>query len=105
MPFSVRIGGGTLAALPPREGLPIPHALPDVFGSARKAALTPRAFARASSTRVRETAPLRLVVIPCLSDDDHVLRSRVLGAAQARTALAAACCTPHDEEPGGSACW
>lgn len=98
VPISVRIGGGTLSAVAPREGLPNPHTLPDAFGSARKATLTPREFARAFSSHVRETAPLRLVVIPRLRSDDHGLHSRVLGAAQARTALAAACCTPHDED-------
>ncbi|MEU9429055.1 hypothetical protein AB0D87_40710 [Streptomyces sp. NPDC048342] len=98
VPISVRIGGGTLSAVAPREGLPKPHTLPDTFGSSRKAALTPREFARAFSSRVQETAPLRLVVIPQLREEDHSLSSLVLGAAQARTALAAACCTPHDED-------
>lgn len=98
VPISVRIGGGTLSAVAPREGLPNPHTLPDAFGSARKAALTPREFARAFSSHVRETALLRLVVIPRLRSGDQGLRSRVLGVTQARTALAAACCTPHDED-------
>ncbi|MDQ0957864.1 hypothetical protein QFZ66_001742 [Streptomyces sp. B4I13] len=39
VPISVRIGGGTLSALAPREGLPNAHTLPDTFGSTRKAAL------------------------------------------------------------------
>ncbi|GGZ93354.1 hypothetical protein [Streptomyces bluensis] len=98
VPISVRIGGGTLSAVAPRAGLPNPHTLPDAFGSTRKAALTPREFARAFSSRVQEMARLRLVVIPQLSEEDQSLSSRVLGAEQARTALAAACCTPYDED-------
>ncbi|WP_329142989.1 hypothetical protein OIU91_04670 [Streptomyces sp. NBC_01456] len=98
VPISVRIGGGTLSALAPREGLPSPHNLSGAFGSARKAALTPHEFARAFSSRVRETAPLRLVVVPRLRDDDQALSSRILKSARARTALAAVCCTPHDED-------
>lgn len=98
VPISVRIGGGTLSAVAPRDGLPNPHTLPGAFGSTRKAALTPREFARAFSSRVQETAPLRLVVIPQLREEDLSLSSHDLGAAQARTALAAACCTPHDED-------
>ncbi|APU42949.1 hypothetical protein [Streptomyces sp. TN58] len=98
VPISVRIGGGTLSALAPREGLPNPHALPGDFGSARKAALTPRRFADAFRTGVRETAPLRLVVVPRLCDDDRTLTSRILSRAGARTALTAVCCTPYDED-------
>ncbi|WP_327187924.1 hypothetical protein [Streptomyces sp. NBC_01334] len=98
VPISVRIGGGTLSAVTPREGLPNPRTLPEAFGSTRKAALTPREFARAFSSRVQETAPLRLVVIPQLCEEDRKLSSRILGSAQARTALTTACCTPHDED-------
>ncbi|GAB3113421.1 hypothetical protein GCM10027160_17330 [Streptomyces calidiresistens] len=98
VPISVRIGGGTLSALAPRADLPIPHTVPAAFGSGRKAALTPREFARAFSCRVRETAPLRLVVVPRLRDDDQPLSSRTLDAARARTLLAAVCCTPYDED-------
>jgi len=98
VPISVRIGGGTLSALNPRQGLPGSHRPPDTFGSVRKAALTPHAFARVFSVRVREMAPLQLVVIPRLRDDDRSLSSHVPGAAQARAALATACCTPHDED-------
>ncbi|MFH8407633.1 hypothetical protein ACH4FX_22990 [Streptomyces sp. NPDC018019] len=98
VPISVRIGRGTLSALGPREDLPNPHDLPEGFGSAGKAVLTPHAFARAFASRVRETAPLRLVVIPRLRNDDQVLSSRVLGSGRARMALAAVCCTPHDED-------
>ncbi|MFG3403642.1 hypothetical protein [Streptomyces sp. NPDC048142] len=98
VPISVRIGGGTLSTLAPREGLPNSHTLPVAFGSARKAALTPHEFARAFSSRLRETAPLRLVVIPTLHDDDQTLSSRTLDAARARTTLAAVCCTPYDED-------
>ncbi|MET9779213.1 hypothetical protein ABZ023_34055 [Streptomyces sp. NPDC006367] len=98
VPISVRIGGGTLSALAPREVLPNPHSLPGAFGSARKAALTPREFAHAFSARVREAAPLRLVVVPRLHDDDQALSSRLLTSDRARTALAAVCCTPHDED-------
>lgn len=98
VPISVRIGGGTLSAVAPRAGLPNPDTLPDAFGSTRKAALPPCEFARAFSSRVQETAPLRLVVIPQLREEDHRLSSRALGAAQARTALTTACCTPYDED-------
>ncbi|MFD4574978.1 hypothetical protein ACFWNK_03835 [Streptomyces sp. NPDC058417] len=98
VPISVRIGGGTLSALARRDGLPRPHALPGAFGSARKVALTPHEFARAFSCRVRETAPLRLIVVPRLRDDDQAVSSRILGAARSRAALTAACCTPHDED-------
>ncbi|WP_431984138.1 hypothetical protein [Streptomyces qinglanensis] len=98
VPISVRIGGGTLSALNPRAGLPRPHALPRAFGSAHKAALTPHEFAGAFSCRVRETAPLRLIVVPRLRDDDQALSSHILGALRARTALTAVCCTPHDED-------
>lgn len=98
VPISVRIGGGTLSAVTAREGLPNPHTLPDAFGSTRKAALAPREFVRAFSSRVQETAPLRLVVIPQLCDEDRKLCSRILGAAQARTSLTSVCCTPDDED-------
>ncbi|MER5780201.1 hypothetical protein ABT104_00520 [Streptomyces mobaraensis] len=98
VPISVRVGAGTLSALAPREGLPNPHNLPGAFGSTRKASLTPHEFARAFSCRVRETAPLRLIVVPRFRDDDQTLSSHILKAARARTALAAACCTPYDED-------
>lgn len=98
VPISVRIAGGTLSALGPRENLPPHSVLPTDFGTARKASCTPHDFAHAFAARVRESAPLRLVVIPRLRDDDQELGIAFPGAAAAREALAAVCCTPHDED-------
>ncbi|GAA1940154.1 hypothetical protein [Kitasatospora viridis] len=98
IPLSVRIGGGTLAAVSPRKGLPHAGTLPKVFGSAHKVALTPREFAAAFGCRVRETVPLRLIVVPRLHDDGTSLRVTALRAAQARSRLTDACCTPYDED-------
>lgn len=97
VPISVRIAGGTLSALPPGQGLP-PHKLLPAGSSGGKASCTPHDFAHAFAARVRESAPLRLVVLPRLSDDDQEVTVTVPRPATARAALAAACCTPHDED-------
>jgi hypothetical protein len=98
VPISVRIAGGTLAALAPRKGLPPHSGLPTEFGTARKASCTPYDFAHAFAARVRETAPLRLVVLPRLRDDDQKVSIAYPSPAAARADLAAACCTPDDED-------
>lgn len=98
IPISVRVAGGTLSALGPRHGLPSPRRLPPEFGHARKVACPPREFAHAFSARVRDSAPLRLVVLPQLSDDSRKLSLALCGAPLARAALSAVCCTPHDED-------
>lgn len=98
VPISVRITGGTLSALPPHESLPSPSTLPTDFGTARKASCTPRDFAHAFAARVRESAPLRLVVLPQLRDDDQELSIAFPRPAAARDALASVCCTPDDED-------
>ncbi|MBB5939521.1 hypothetical protein [Streptomyces zagrosensis] len=98
VPLSVRIAGGTLSALTPRESLPPHSVLPTGFGVARKASCTPHDFAHAFAARVRESAPLRLVVLPQLSDDDQELSITFPCPAAARDALNAVCCTPDDED-------
>ena len=98
VPLSVRIGGGTLAAVPAAQRGPASGTVPEVFGSPRKAALTPREFASAFGCRLLESAPLTLVVVPRLLDDDTGLQVRLLDQRRARARLAAACCTPHDED-------
>ncbi|MEU8543047.1 hypothetical protein AB0C52_24190 [Streptomyces sp. NPDC048717] len=98
VPVSVRIAGGTLGALPPSRSLPPAGLLPSDFGTARKASCTPHDFAHAFGARVRESAPLRLVVLPRLSDDDQEMSIALRGPVSARAALKAACCTPHDED-------
>lgn len=98
VPISVRIAGGTLSALGPRRGLPPPRQPRADFGDAHKAACTPRDFAHAFTARVRDSAPIRLVVLPQLSDDSRELSMAFCGPAVVRTALAAVCCTPHDED-------
>ncbi|MEU8263082.1 hypothetical protein AB0C02_20925 [Micromonospora sp. NPDC048999] len=98
VPISLRIAGGTLSALGPRQSLPPHQSLPADFGDARKAAYTPHDFAHAFAARVQDNAPLRLVVLPQLHDDDRNLSVAFPGPAVARAALAAVCCTPHDED-------
>ena len=98
VPISVRIAGGTLSALGPRHSLSPHQSLPVGFGHARKAAYTPHDFARAFAVRVRDSAPLRLVVLPQLHDDDRNLSVAFHGPAAARAGLTAVCCTPHDED-------
>ncbi|MEU3282499.1 hypothetical protein [Streptomyces antibioticus] len=98
VPISVRIAGGTLSALAPNRNLPPHSLLPTGFGATRKASCTPHDFAHAFAARVRESAPLRLVVLPRLSDDDQEVSIAFPCPATARAALAAACCTPDDED-------
>jgi hypothetical protein len=98
VPLSVRIAGGTLSALAPHSSLPPHSVLPTGFGATRKASCTPHDFAHAFAARVRESAPLRLVVLPRLSDDDQEVTIAFPCPAAARAALAAVCCTPHDED-------
>ena len=98
VPLSVRIAGGTLSALKPGTSLPLSSVLPTDFGTARKVSCTPHDFAHAFATRVRESAPPRLIVLPQLSDDDREMGTAFPCPAAARTALAAACCTPDDED-------
>ncbi|MER7149657.1 hypothetical protein [Streptomyces lydicus] len=98
VPLSIRIAGGTLSALTPREALPPHRLLPREFGTDRKASCTPRDFASAFSAQVRETAPLRLVILPQLCDDDTPLTIQRLDDETAWAELAAACCTPDDED-------
>ena len=98
VPISVRIAGGTLSALASNSSLPPHSVLPTGFGAMRKASCTPRGFAHAFAARVRESAPLRLVVLPRLSDDDQDVSIASPCPAAARAALAAVCCTPHDED-------
>ncbi|WP_200259828.1 hypothetical protein [Streptomyces sp. HSG2] len=98
VPISVRIAGGTLSALAPNRNLPPHSVLPTDFGAARKASCTPHDFAHAFAAHVRESAPLRLVVLPRLSDDDQEVSIAFPCPAAAREALAAVCCTPHDED-------
>ncbi|MEU5905181.1 hypothetical protein [Micromonospora sp. NPDC047527] len=98
VPISVRIADGTLSALGPRHDLPSPRRLPPEFGHARKVACSPRDFAHAFAARVRDSAPLRLVVLPQLSDDSRKVRLALCGAPLARAALSAVGCTPHDED-------
>ncbi|GAA1898968.1 MULTISPECIES: hypothetical protein [Streptomyces] len=97
IPLSVRIAGGTLAALGPGYGLPPHRRPPGVFGSPRKVSCTPQDFAHAFGARVREEAPLRLIVLPRLTNDDHEIRIS-FPAAEATAALASVCCTPDDED-------
>ncbi|MFR9722016.1 hypothetical protein ACL02R_01425 [Streptomyces sp. MS19] len=100
VPLSVRIAGGTLAALD-RGALALPHPghrLPGGFRAVRKAAFAPRDFAYAAHARVRESAPLALVVLPRLSDDDQPLTVAFPRSGGLLSQLAAACCTPHDED-------
>lgn len=101
MPLSYRIAAGTAAALPPHTGLhPTgePASAVPGFGGGRKASFTPDALAAALRTGVRESGPLRLVVLPRLSDDDRPPAVTRLDPARARPLLAAACCTPDDED-------
>lgn len=98
VPVSVRIAGGTLSALGPHDGLPPHELLPTAFGTPHKVSCTPHDFARAFAARVRETAPLRLVLLPQLRDDEHDLSLTPLRPAAAHEALSAACCTPYDED-------
>ncbi|MDQ1304799.1 MAG: hypothetical protein QG671_627 [Actinomycetota bacterium] len=98
VPITVRIAAGTLSALPPRSGLPPHSTLPADFGTAHKAACTPQDFAQAFTARVRETAPLRLIVLPQLCDDDREMAIAFPPPAAARDALTAVCCTPDDED-------
>lgn len=98
VPLSVRIAGGTLSTLGPVQGLPSGRLLPTDFGAVRKASCTPQDFSRAFGARVRESAPLRLVVLPRLSDDDQQVSGTLLCPHTARSALAGVCCTPHDED-------
>lgn len=98
VPISVRIAGGTLSALAPNSRLPPHSVLPTDFGTSRKASCTPHDFAGAFAVRVRESAPLRLVVLPRLHNDDRDISIAFPGAAAARAALAAVCCTPRDED-------
>ena len=69
VPLSIRIAGGTLSALTPREALPSPRVLPRT-SVPLEGSCTPRDFAAAFASRVRESAPLRLVSSPTLRDDD-----------------------------------
>ncbi|MFD4790561.1 hypothetical protein ACFWN1_26615 [Streptomyces sp. NPDC058459] len=74
MPLSYRIAAGTAAALPPHTGLHHsgePRSVVPGFGAGCKASFTPAALAAALRTGVRESAPLRLVVLPRLHDDDR----------------------------------
>ncbi|MEW2581332.1 hypothetical protein [Streptomyces syringium] len=98
VPLSVRIGAGTLGALPPHHRLTRFRAPLGNSGHAHKASYTPRTFAHAFAARVRESAPLRVAVIPQLSDDAQDVTVSVLGPDAARAALTAACCTPDDED-------
>ncbi|MER6106370.1 hypothetical protein ABT115_29900 [Streptomyces sp. NPDC001832] len=98
VPLSVRIAGGTLSALAPHRYLPPHGVLPTDFGTARKASHTPHDFAHAFAARVRDSAPLRLVVLPRLRDDDQELSFAFPCPAVARTTLATVCCTPDDED-------
>ncbi|MBT2398268.1 hypothetical protein [Streptomyces sp. ISL-100] len=98
VPISVRIAGGTLSALAPNRNLPPHSLLPTGFGATRKASCTPHDFAHAFAARVRESAPLRLVVLPRLTDDDQEVSIAFPCPATARAALAAMCCTPNDED-------
>ncbi|WP_043267142.1 hypothetical protein [Streptomyces sp. CT34] len=98
VPLSTRIAGGTLSALAPREALPPHRVLPRTFGTDQKASCTPRDFAAAFAAQVREGAPLRLALLPRLRDDDTPLSIRRLHGEPARAELAAACCTPDDED-------
>lgn len=99
VPMSVRIGAGTLAAVPPSTAMALRRPEPEpVFGSPRKAALTPAQFTAAFGVRVRESVPLRLVLVPRLGEHTGAVRIRELDATQARAALAATCCTPYDED-------
>ncbi|GAB7109564.1 hypothetical protein JCM4814A_78790 [Streptomyces phaeofaciens JCM 4814] len=98
VPITVRIAAGTLSGLTPRSGLPPHSVLPADFGTVRKAACTPHAFAHAFASRVQETAPLRLIVLPQLHDDEREVSIAFPRSAAARDALAAVCCTPNDED-------
>ncbi|AJC55014.1 hypothetical protein [Streptomyces sp. 769] len=98
VPLSIRIAGGTLSALTPREALPPHRLLPRTFGTDQKASSTPRDFAAAFAAQVREGAPLRLALLPRLRDDDTPLSIQRLHGETAHAELAAACCTPDDED-------
>ncbi|MCK7627607.1 hypothetical protein MUU72_31700 [Streptomyces sp. RS10V-4] len=98
VPLSIRVAGGTLSALTPREALPPHRVLPRTFGTDQKASCTPRDFAAAFAAQVREGAPLRLALLPRLLDDDTPLSIRRLHGETARAELAATCCTPDDED-------
>ncbi|MFD3756724.1 hypothetical protein [Streptomyces sp. NPDC058622] len=98
VPISIRIAGGTLSGLSPSEGPPPHRLLPAEFGTAHKVSYAPHDFAGSFGARVRESAPLQLVVIPELRDDDEELSSAFFDAAGARDALAAVCCTPDDDD-------
>ncbi|MFD4791719.1 hypothetical protein ACFWN1_32730 [Streptomyces sp. NPDC058459] len=99
IPLSYRVASGTAAALPPHTGLhPGRLAAAGGFGGGRKASFTPVALAAALRTGVRESAPLRLMVLPRLSDDDRPPAATRLDLARALAAPAAACCTPDDED-------
>ncbi|MEU9123522.1 hypothetical protein AB0C96_27240 [Streptomyces sp. NPDC048506] len=98
VPLSIRIAGGTLSALTPRESMPPHRVLPRDFGTEQKASCTPQHFASAFAAKVRETAPLRAAILPQLSDDDTDLSIQCLDAQTARAELASACCTPDDED-------
>jgi len=74
-----------------------PEALPDVFGSTVKAELTAREFATALGAGLTASAPLQLLIVPRLTDDDTPLTTRTLTPEEAHGVLAANCFTPNDE--------
>ncbi|TQF04386.1 hypothetical protein E6W39_21890 [Kitasatospora acidiphila] len=98
VPLSVRIGSGTIGALPPAITADRRLAVPDHLGPAGKAALTPAEFAGAFGVAVRESAPLALVVMPQLTADQQPPTARPFDRCTARRQLATACCTPYDED-------
>ncbi|MCC9311283.1 hypothetical protein LN042_30200 [Kitasatospora sp. RB6PN24] len=98
VPLSVRIGAGTIGALPPALAADHRLAVPKELGAGGKVALTPVEFAAAFAVAVRESAPLALVVLPRLTDDQQPPGADLLDRYTARRQLAAACCTPHDED-------
>lgn len=97
-PLSVRIAAGTLSAVPADTSLTRTPLPPAVFGSGFKVAVSPADFGRAFGTSVVETAALRLVLLPRLTDDGRRPTALALGADTARRLLTSACCTPRDED-------
>jgi len=98
IPLSVRIAAPTLASLPPRWPLEARQPETSPRSASAKTALAPRAFAEAFGVSLRESAPLRAVVLPRLTDDDRPPAARVLDGQRVRAHLASVCCTPYDED-------
>jgi hypothetical protein len=110
LPLPVRIGKGTAQGMPrvsefvrstrlARHDLRTqdPSQLPSSFAARKKVELTPRELADALDGTIANSAPLRGIVLPELSQDDRPVWCARATFDEVLAALAASCFTPHDE--------